>query len=224
MRIRTDFFTHRRDTARSDLGAAMVEFAIVGSLILFFFLAILDFALAVRTGDKTSNVTRSVARSTASAGREVGFGSAAVSAANAASADLPAWAIEPVSGAELWVFRAGPNGRPYTPAGTELSAAALTNGLAEGECGDCTRYLWDTAGNTWARVFPAGADGWLPAEQVTCTSATDPEQPHRVGVRMTTTYQRISGGIVPFVPSSSTKSTVARLEPDPVGACTGPIT
>jgi len=224
MPAKPDSMTLRSCRDRSDSGAAMIEFAMVAGVIMLFILGILDFSLAVRTADRNSNVTRSVVRSAASAGREVGFGSTVITAANAASANLPDWALVPASGAEMWVFRAGPNGRPYSPSGTELGAGSVSDGLVEGECGDCTRYLWNANVPTWERAYPSVADGWLPAEQVTCTSSTDPEVPHRIGVRLTTAYQRISGGIVPIVPSRATKTTVGRLEPDPIGACTGPLT
>lgn len=183
----------------TDRGAVLIEAAIVFPVVMVLLFGIIEYGFVFKDSLTVTSATRSGARTAASQAKYTTFFDAAQGAVGAAMSALPDDGPQ-----ELWIFKAGPNGRPVVSGGAEAPDFSVP-------CSICTRYTWNSATRSWTEV----ASTWPVSSQNACASTS--VDPDAVGVYLKAKHDyftRLFGST-----RTLTDSTVMRLEPRPSDSC-----
>jgi hypothetical protein len=189
----------RSRRGRGEAGAVLVEAAFVFPVLVVFLFGIIEYGFVFKDSLTVTSATRSGARASASQSRYSTFFDAGQSAVQVAVNALPNDGPQ-----ELWIYKAGPNGRPVLSGGGE--AADFSS-----PCQVCARYAWSSSTRAWTLT----SSTWPVASQNACAStSTDPDS---FGVYLKAKHDYFTQ----LFGSSRSLSdrTVMRLEPRPSDSC-----
>lgn len=180
-------------------GAVLVEAAIVFPVLMLFVFGIIEYGFVFKDSLTISSATRAGARVAASQAKYTTFYNASQSAVANALGPLPA--DGPL---ELWIYKAGPNGRPVLTGGAEAADFSAP-------CQVCARYSWSPSTRSWTQTFST----WPVNSHNACTSSS--ANPDSFGVWVKAEHHfftQLFGSS-----RTLTDSTVMRLEPRPSDSC-----
>jgi hypothetical protein len=183
--------TIRRGTpGRSEVGASMVEAAIVTPVVVAMLFGIIEFGMLFKDYLGTQAMVRAGVRIAAATPRNASYAQNAANEVQRKSTVMNASAIQ-----ELWVYKA--NDDDDFPQGRHDFA----------DCAKCVKFRWDSG----TRTFLPLSDTWAASSQNACTPAAG-GPPDRIGVYAKVRHDPITGIIRPV---DVTEASALKLEPFP---------
>lgn len=177
----------------------LIEAAIVFPVVMVLLFGIIEYGFVFKDSLTVTSATRAGARTAATQAKYTTFYDAGQGAVQAAMNALPNNGPQ-----DLWIYKAGTNGRPLLIGGGE---AADFNS----PCQICARYTWDSSTRAWNLV----SNTWPISTHNACAStSTDPDS---FGVWLKAKHDYFTSM---FGNSRTlTDNTVMRLEPRPSDSC-----
>lgn len=179
---------HTERRSRQSRGAALVETALVITILLTLLFGIAEFGMVLRTKHGLAEATRAGARAAAALPRDSQFDEASANAVRAAILE----AVPEESVDNLVIYRANPN------TGLPLSGSLTT-------CSQCFRYTWDESASDWV---VNGTSTWEADSQWACGLIN---QTDYVGVHIDGKHDFVTAFFADEITVSS--RTIMRLEP-----------
>jgi hypothetical protein len=163
---------------------------------------IIEYGFVFKDSLTVTSATRSGVRTAAALAKDPNYAtqaaSAVASAVGAVASDSPQI---------LWIYKAGPNGRPCVD-----QACATENANFSINCTVCYRYSWNAISKTWTDT---GGTSWTALNQNACSSSSS--TPDSVGVYLKANHKFFTSLFGST--KTLTDSTVMRLEPRPAASC-----
>jgi hypothetical protein len=187
-------FAARSTRGRGEVGAVVVEFAIILPLLVTITFGIIEYSDAYHDSAIAADAVRAGGRVGSALATQTGYTTSIVDAVNSALSTLPADSPQ-----ELWIYKA--NGNGYPGSGTGFSSCAA----------NCIKYVWNSDTRAFNAAAPQGG-GWPASTHQVCTEPFD-----ELGV-----YVKINHSFVTGLFGSSitlTDHSVFRFEPVPTSVC-----
>jgi Flp pilus assembly protein TadG len=191
-----------RRAEAGERGAALVEFALVITLLMTLVLGIVEFSIAWNVKADAEAAVRSGGRTASALTRSDALTTNAAAAVGAALKSMP-----PGEPQYVMIYRV-----PYNGSGAPPASCAS----------NCSKFMWNSGTQSFNTANDLGG-GWPASAQANnCTPGTDPNQYDQVGVYVNVLHQYI--GLPNFVPGMGSNVTldpysVFRLEPTSVTGC-----
>jgi Flp pilus assembly protein TadG len=176
-----------------DRGAVGVETALVLPVLCAFVFGIIEYGMVIKDSIAVTAATRTGARTAAADAKYNGFDDATAASMASAVSVLDAGSIK-----DLWVYKAGSDGRPVGDGGNFTS------------CSACSKYTWNPATKTFTKT----SSTWTAAQQNACMGSAD-----SVGVWLHVEHASFTHLF--FTAFTLTDHAVMQLEPRPAGQCAG---